>query len=166
MRGFPKRWFREVDRSGGALMDLHIHDIDFVMYMLGKPDSLRAHGVVVKSGGVDDLSVNLNYKDGPIVDAESSWARGGWQCGMAAVFENATVATDGGDVTIYQMDKPLKTLKPKNDNMYFNEIAYFAKCVKTNTLPDFASLESTRETIRVLLLETKSALAGGKRIKL
>ena len=50
--------------------------------------------------------------------------------------------------------------------MYFNEIAYFAKCVKTNTRPETASIESTRETIRILLLETKSALAGGKRIKL
>lgn len=163
---FPAGWFLDVTRSGGALMDLHIHDIDFVMYMLGKPDSLRARGVIVSSGGIDDLSVNLNYKDGPIVDAESSWARGGWSCGMSAVFEKATIETDGGDVTIYQKGKPNKTLKPKNDNMYFNEIAYFAKCVKTNTIPEVASIESTRETIRILLLETKSALAGGKQIKL
>lgn len=166
MAGFPKGWFRDVERSGGALMDLHIHDLDFVLHMLGKPDSLCARGVIVKSGGVDDMSVNLSYKDGPIVDAESSWARGSWQCRMAAVFENATVETDGGDVIIYQMDKQNKILKPKNDNMYFNEIAYFAKCVKTNTRPETASIESTRETIRMLLLETKSALAGGKRIKL
>lgn len=166
MSGFPGGWFRDVERSGGALMDLHIHDIDFVMHMLGVPDSLSARGVIVKSGGVDDMSVSLSYKDGPIVDAESSWARGSWQCGMAAVFEKATVETNGGDITIYQMDKPNKTLKPKNNNMYFNEIAYFAKCVKTNTRPETASIESTRETIRILQLETKSALAGGKRIKL
>ncbi|MBQ2281951.1 MAG: Gfo/Idh/MocA family oxidoreductase [Kiritimatiellae bacterium] len=166
MGGFPEGWFRDVTRSGGALMDLHIHDIDFVMYMLGKPDSLRARGAVVVSGGVDDLGANLIYKDGPIVDAESSWARGGWQCGMAAVFEKATVRTDGGDVIVYEADKPLKTLKPKNDNMYFNEIAYFAKCVKINTRPEVASIESTRETIRILLLETKSALSNGKLIKL
>lgn len=166
MGGFPGGWFREVSRSGGALMDLHIHDLDFVLHMLGKPDSISARGVVVKSGGVDDLNAAINYKNGPIVDAESSWARGGWQCGMAAIFENATVETDGDKVTIYQMDKQLKTITPKNNNMYFNEIAYFAKCVKTNTRPQIASIESTRETIRIILAETKSALSASKTIKI
>ena len=44
--------------------------------------------------------------------------------------------------------------------------AYFAKCVKTGKRPEIAAIESTRDTIRVLELETKSALADGKIIKL
>ncbi|MBO5202489.1 MAG: Gfo/Idh/MocA family oxidoreductase, partial [Lentisphaeria bacterium] len=166
MGGFPGGWFRDVKRSGGALMDLHIHDVDFILSMLGTPDSLTARGVIVKSGGVDDLGANFIYKDGPVVAAESSWFRGSWQCGMSAIFEEATVEVMGGNITVYQVDKKKKETKIKGKNCYFNEIAYFAKCVKTGKRPEIAAIESTRDTIRVLELETKSALADGKIIKL
>lgn len=33
-------WFQYPEKSGGALFDLHIHDIDFVYYLLGEVDSL------------------------------------------------------------------------------------------------------------------------------
>ncbi len=165
MGGFPGGWFRDVKRSGGALMDLHIHDADFILSMLGTPDSLSARGVIVKSGGIDDLGVEFIYKDGPVVSAESSWAHGSWQCGMAAVFEEATIEVSD-KVTVYQMDKKLKEVKLKGKtNCYYNEIAYFAKCVKTGKRPETASIESTRDTIKVLQLEVKSALANGKSIK-
>ena len=167
MGSFPGGWFRDVKRSGGALMDLHIHDCDFIMHLLGKPDAIRANGVVVKSGGIDDLSVDFVYNDGPIVMGESSWARPSWSCGMAAIFEEATIDVSGGKVMVYQMDKPVKEIKlPGKGNCYFHEIAYFADCVKKGVRPEIASLESTRDTITVLEQEVKSAFAKGKLIKL
>ena len=167
MGSFPGGWFRDVKRSGGALMDLHIHDCDFIMHLLGKPDAIRANGVVVKSGGIDDLSVDFVYNDGPIVMGESSWARPSWSCGMAAIFEEATIDVTGGKVMVYQMDKPVKEIKlPGKGNCYFHEIAYFADCVKKGVRPEIASIESTRDTITVLEQEVKSAFAKGKLIKL
>lgn len=167
MGSFPGGWFRDVKRSGGALMDLHIHDCDFIMHLLGKPDAIRANGVVVKSGGIDDLSVDFVYNDGPIVMGESSWARPSWSCGMAAIFEEATIDVSGGKVMVYQMDKPVKEIKlPGKGNCYFHEIAYFADCVKKGVRPEIASIESTRDTITVLEQEVKSAFAKGKLIKL
>ena len=166
MGGFPGGWFRDVKRSGGALMDLHIHDCDFILHLLGRPAAIRSRGVVVKSGGIDDMHAEFIYLDGPVVLAESSWARPSWSCGMAAVFENATIEVQNG-VKVYQMDKPVKEIKlPGKGNCYFSEIAYFAKCVKTGKRPETASIESTRDTIAVLELEVKSAFAGGKEIKL
>ncbi len=165
--GFPGGWFRDVKRSGGALMDLHIHDVDFILHLLGRPASLRARGVVVQSGGIDDLGCDYYYADGPVVYGESSWARGKWSCGMDAIFENATVTVADGKVFVYQMDKKLKEIKlPGKGNGYFHEIAYFAKCVKTGKRPESASIESTRDTIAVLEQEVKSAFAGGKEVKL
>lgn len=162
---FPGGWFRDVKRSGGALMDLHIHDVDFILHLLGKPAALCARGVVVKSGGIDDMGADFFYPDGPVVTAESSWARGSWCCSMTAVFENGTIEVGGNGVTLYQMDKKLKTLKVSGKtNCYFNEIAYFASCVKKGVRPETASIESTRDTISVLEQEIKSAQAGGKKI--
>ncbi|MEA3485508.1 MAG: Gfo/Idh/MocA family oxidoreductase, partial [Candidatus Aerophobetes bacterium] len=33
-------WLLDSEKSGGALLDLHIHDTDFLLYLLGKPISL------------------------------------------------------------------------------------------------------------------------------
>jgi predicted dehydrogenase len=35
-----KNWFRKPALSGGAALDLHIHDADYVLYLLGKPKGL------------------------------------------------------------------------------------------------------------------------------
>lgn len=162
---FPGGWFREVERSGGALMDLHLHDIDFVLSVLGMPDELSTYGVVVKSGGIDDSVTNYTYKDGPIVTCEGSWARKGFSCAMFAVFEEGTIEISD-NAWLYQMDKKVKKLRPgSKQNHYFNEIAYFASCVKKGKRPEIASMESTAETIQIIELEQKSAFAGGKRIK-
>jgi len=147
-------------------MDLHIHDCDFILHTLGRPAAIRSRGVVVKSGGIDDMHAEFIYPDGPVVLAESSWARACWSCSMVAVFEEGTIDVSNG-VKLYQMDKPVKEIKlPGKGNPYFLEIAYFAKCVKTGTRPEIASIESTRDTIAVLELEVKSAFANGKEIKL
>ena len=165
----PGGWFRDVARSGGALMDLHLHDIDFIQFMLGVPDELVCFGVPVSSGGIDDSVTTYIYRNGPVVTAEGSWARCGWSCGMTVIFEKATLEMKGDDLFLYDHKTgktgPLKYRKPKH-NHYFNEIAAFAAGVKKGVTPSSATPESTCESIRIIETELKSALAGGKRVKL
>ena len=70
--GMPGGWFRDVSRSGGALMDLHIHDLDYVLSLLGKPQYVACFGNTIKSGGIDDLTANMVYADGVTVGASVS----------------------------------------------------------------------------------------------
>ena len=163
--GMPGGWFRDVSRSGGALMDLHIHDLDYVLSLLGKPQYVACFGNTIKSGGIDDLTANMVYADGVTVGAESSWARGTFNGTMSAMFEQGTIELGCG-LKIYRIDQPTEEVKfdVKNDNMYFNEIAYFAECVKNKVQPERCLPASTRETIRMIIEEIRSANAGGKKI--
>ena len=165
----PGGWFRDVSRSGGALMDLHLHDIDFIQFMLGVPDELISFGVTVSSGGIDDSVTNYIYKNGPVVTAAGSWARCGWSCGMTAIFEKVTLELKNDEITLYDHKTgktgPLKFRK-SGHNHYFNEIAAFADAVRKGVTPVSATPESTCESIRIIECEQKSALAGGKRIRL
>lgn len=34
-------WFHKEEKSGSVVLDLHVHDLDFLRYMLGEPDSFR-----------------------------------------------------------------------------------------------------------------------------
>lgn len=70
--GSPPTWssefYRDFSRSGGGLVDLHIHDADFVQWCFGKPDE------VVSTGSTEHLTTLYRYRNGPLhVVAEGGW---------------------------------------------------------------------------------------------
>jgi L-ribulose-5-phosphate 3-epimerase len=80
-------------KTGGAIGDLHVHDADLVLWMLGAPDA------VATVGGTSHVSTQYYYdrKPGLIVTAEASWEHApGWSFAMryCATFEHATASFD------------------------------------------------------------------------
>jgi predicted dehydrogenase len=67
------RWQTDASRSGGAVMDLIIHDIDFCLLLFGNPATVSAVGFVDLSRGIDCIDARLTF-DGtaPVVIS------GGW----------------------------------------------------------------------------------------
>jgi predicted dehydrogenase len=101
--GSGPRWGRDfysdTARSGGALVDLHIHDVDFICWCLGPPRSVRAHG------SVNHVLTAYRYSgpdaavDGerPLVTAEGGWTlqpSAGFRMRYLAAFERATIDFD------------------------------------------------------------------------
>lgn len=163
----PNRmWFRDVKRSGGAMMDLHLHDLDFAISLLGVPDALISFGVKVSSGGIDDSVSNYIYENGPIVTSEGSWCRAKFHYAAAAIFEKATLTYEDGALTLHEVDKPLQNIELKNNKPYGAEVDYFAGCVRKDVMPERAMPESTMLTVKLIEAEIRSAEAGGKRIRL
>ena len=158
-----KPWFRDVARSGGALMDLHLHDLDFLLSLLGKPESLVAFGSGFYSGGIDDCLVNYIYPDGVTASSESGWTRSAFCASASAIFEKGTIEVLPDKVVLYQVDKPVKELKCKDVSPYGLEIDYFASCIRKNVEPERCSIQSTRDTIAILHQELRS-IATVKRI--
>ena len=79
-------------RTGGALCDLHVHDVDMVHWLFGPPDSVRSVGTI------DHVSTQYIYAGGPrLVVAEGGWLPGGavpFRMGFVAEFEQATLEYD------------------------------------------------------------------------
>ena len=46
LSGLPKwsTWFPNPELSGGAILDLHIHDVDFIQFLLGLPKYVTPAG--------------------------------------------------------------------------------------------------------------------------
>lgn len=42
--GWSPRFYADLDESGGALFDLHVHDADFILWSLGEPESVVSTG--------------------------------------------------------------------------------------------------------------------------
>ena len=153
-------WYRDVKCSGGAILDLHLHDTDFINYMIGTPDAVLTSGVSRVSGGIDDLMTTYYFKNGPIVNSEGSWCRSKWGCTTVAVFEKATLEIAAPKAIVHVDGRKNREIDCSGTNGYFNEIAYFCECILKNRRPSVASMESTRESIRIVLAEEKSALTG------
>jgi predicted dehydrogenase len=74
----PGGWFTDPERAGGgALIDMGVHAIDTVRYLLGDPEPARVYahlGTCFGDYEVDDLGVlMIEWRDGPVSLIESGW---------------------------------------------------------------------------------------------
>lgn len=137
-------WMMDEKRSGLVPFDLHIHDLDFMVYAFGAPKV--AHQYRSKLPDQDYMSVVYDFGDFSI-NTEASWYSTSYPftAEFRFQFENAVVAWENGKTIIYLRDDEKIDLSqqsegdtgsinlPKSD-AYANEIIYFANCVR-NDLP-------------------------------
>ncbi len=160
-----QNWFMDGARSGGALLDLHVHDIDEVNYFFGKPKRLSAVGAasVVSKGGVDHVVATYDYGDGTLVSAEGGWAAAKgtpFEMSFTIVCEKATLKLDASGYHIYPVKG--KALAPKlkvksGPTGWHQELAYFVDCVVKGVRPDkYQTLDSVADTMRLIFAEERS----------
>ena len=135
-------WMMDEKRSGLVPFDLHIHDLDFMVYALGEPKV--AHQFRSKLPDQDFISLTYDFGDF-FINSEASWYATSYPftAEFRFQFENAVVANENGKMMIYLRDDERIDLSqdaegdtgainlPKSD-AYANEINYFADCVKNN----------------------------------
>ncbi|MBO5200551.1 MAG: Gfo/Idh/MocA family oxidoreductase [Clostridia bacterium] len=133
-------WMRDEKRSGLVPFDLHIHDLDFIVYAFGTP---KKHTCLrTKRPDQDYMTVSYEYDDF-FITTEASWyaACHPFKASFRFQFEKAVVVFDG-DMVVYDTEGNVMKLTgeegesgvinlPKS-NAYKNEIIYFADCVKNN----------------------------------
>ncbi len=80
--GSGPRWaadfYRDYSRSGGALYDLHVHDVDFIYWCFGRPDAISS------TGSLDHLTTHFRFQKG--CGPRHVTAEGGWDLAPAAGF--------------------------------------------------------------------------------
>ena len=60
-------FYGDITRSGGAIVDLHIHDTDFILYNFGPP------AAVSSVGSRSNVRTTYHYEHGPAVEAVGAW---------------------------------------------------------------------------------------------
>ncbi len=135
--GWGQGAFLDGTKSGGGLLDLHIHDTDFVQFCFGKPRSVFSTGFSKVSGAVDHVMTQYEVASGASVTAEGGWAMSpgfGFNMSYTAVFDRATVDYDlsRGDnaLKLFQDGAEPEVLKPDGLDGYAGEIQYFLDCLR------------------------------------
>ena len=165
----PAGWFRNGQLSGGALLDLHVHDTDFVYHLFGRPANVFSRGHVGKSTEIDHVVTQYQYgPDGPAsVTAEGSWAAAegfGFRMQYTVHFEQATAEFDfgrkeGAPLMVYADGKAQPIELPKRDG-YAGELAYFIECVRTGRKPTRVTAEDAVAGLQIVEAEKRSIETG------
>lgn len=167
MASMPPGWFSNGEWSGGAILDLHIHDTDFVFYLFGKPDAVFSRGYSKTSGKPDHVCTQYIY-DGseapPLVTATGGWCMAdGFPFTMRGTinFENATAVFDIANPRLLQVAQAgkLEEIKLEGDG-YQAELAYFVGCVAGNKQPQVVTARDAVESIRIVEAEQRSMESG------
>jgi len=153
-------WMMDEKRSGLVPFDLHIHDLDFMVYAFGMPKV--AHQYRSKLPDQDFISISYDFGDFQI-NSEASWYATSYPftAEFRFQFEDAVVANENGKMLIHLRDDKKIDLSeeaegetgdinlPKS-NAYANEIRYFADCVINNTPVEKVQPEELRCVLNIL----------------
>jgi predicted dehydrogenase len=98
-----ENWLADEAKAGGGALDMHIHDTDFALYLLGRPTQIRSWGVD-DGRGIGQIFTTMRYDGGPVVHLEGGWSlppKTPFKMAFRAIFEHGAAIMDGGPMTIY-----------------------------------------------------------------
>lgn len=169
-------WFANPEKSGSVVMDLHIHDADFLRYLLGEPENFRSEVTRFPNGMVNQIITIYKYQD-MFASVEAAWDLSGklpFECSYRAQFEDAVIVynslhqphfviyeTNG---TVLDMDfsdtaakKETADLGLPGDKPYLEEIRYFYDCILQKRPIVQASLMEGIQSMRLVKKEYEMA---------
>ncbi|MDD2890561.1 MAG: Gfo/Idh/MocA family oxidoreductase [bacterium] len=172
-----KNWLLDNSQSGGVVTDLHIHDIDFTNFLIGKPVSVYSTGIRLdcrqacnNKGLYTQVSTTLKYP-GKIAYVESNFLMPkGYELGnyVKAVCKNGFIEINNKAKHTLTVQKPGKKFTypklPKKDG-YIAEIEYFINCILKNKEPKIVTPEDAKFALE-LVLKAKESLDTGRCLKL
>ena len=160
-----ENWFADTQKSGGCILDMHIHDVDIARFFFGEPEAVSTVAYDGISRWVFE-NTRLYFRDiVPVINGSWAETRGTPFVGsFYAVFEKAALYTSGGELFVHPEGGEASVIKPEGIDMYAAEIEYFANTVMHDLPNDMNPPESAAESVRVIEALRKSAALGGEKI--
>ncbi|WP_349774064.1 Gfo/Idh/MocA family protein [Lederbergia lenta] len=171
---FPKTplgWYNEQKKSGGVILDLIIHDFDFLRWTFGEVERVFAKGVKDMTGlGYDYALVTLRFKSGVIAHVEGSWAHESFKMSMEISGEDGILEFDSSKnksihsfVRADDLNEGVKGVavpeSPLKNSPYFVELEHFIDCIQNKKEPIITPFDALK-AVEISLAARKSIRTG------
>lgn len=167
----PSGWYTQEELSGGVTLDLLLHDIDFLVWTMGRVKTVYAQGNNCLGRGdksfIDFVQVHLTFETGAIAHLEASWA-------VPDTYPFTTALEISGTAGMLSMDnspqatsleqtikgQPMARSAPSERNGYFFEQDAFFAAVKQNNCKSPVSVDDVLHPLEVALAAKQSIKTG------
>ncbi|MBX3011027.1 MAG: Gfo/Idh/MocA family oxidoreductase [Caldilineaceae bacterium] len=174
-------WFTDPAQSGGAVLDLMIHDLDALNWLLGPPKTVYCRGQQSAPGMWDHMLATVDYGSAAGVIEASEMLPKDYPFSMSLIvlceegrveylFKAGGVSVEMGggidSVTVYEAGKNYPLPVPdRGDDAWAAEVAYFVDCVRHQRPPTIGSPTQARLAVAVANA-ARASLENGQVISL
>jgi UDP-N-acetylglucosamine 3-dehydrogenase len=157
-------WYADWRVSGGVLLDLVIHDFDYLRWTLGEVERLYARGMLGREyNRLDYVLVTLRFESGAIAHIEGHWGYPGpFNYSIEVAGSDALLTANSTEPASLQLiggapDKVPDLVAEKSP--YEKELEHFIYCIATGEEP-IVQPQDACEALRIGLAATESVLTG------
>jgi len=157
-------WLFDQEKSGLLPFDLHIHDLDVIVSLFGRPERFS-----YTSCGNADKAYREHYRfiyhyPGMTAAAEAAWFNADFPftARWRVYFENAVVVNDGSRVLAYRNDQPPREFDTQEEfkiptginlpptGMFYRELSHFMDCIRQGKPSERVSRQQILTVIELL----------------
>ncbi|MDD5659894.1 MAG: Gfo/Idh/MocA family oxidoreductase [Actinomycetota bacterium] len=168
-------WGASEKYSGGAALDLHIHDLDYLIWLFGKPILVKASGsydpTKKEQSGLVHIFTSLEFKNGVAGFAEGGWRFKGtfpFTMIIRILCEKGTVEwifragknieerNKISKIIVYKDDGSVENIEAEQKDAFLNELNYFVDCITKDKPVKNATFTDGRTSLEVALAAIKS----------
>lgn len=169
-------WYKDVKKSGGGLFDLHLHDIDFMLHLLGPVDHVYSIGKKSANGAWNHVFSNLSFKNGSKACVESSYQmphgypfsmslrvvtdEAAMEYNFTAGFNLEDLDSSKSSLKYFQSRQNPIQVEVESKDPYYEELRYFVDCVIKDQEPKIVTLQESREVLRIIVALEQSLETG------
>ena len=166
-----ENWFLDEKRSGGVVLDLHIHDTDYIQYLFGMPNAVSSYQAKGPNGGVVHICTHYHYDNDKLITCEGGWAAMpsfDFEESFKVMLEKATAVynlSEGSKLKICPAEGEAFTEELTKQTEHSLQTEHFVKILRGENPPEITTLEQSLNSIRLIEAEKESA-ATGQRVSL
>ena len=155
-------FFLDGKRSGGAMLDLHIHDTDYVQYVFGMPKEVFSRGVIGPSGEYDHTVTQYLYGNDCVITAEGGWIMApgfGFEMSFKIMLEKVTLVYSSAQeptFRIFPIDGETIIPEIPTGDGYSFEIQHFVDTLSGKAVPSIITPEQSGDSVKIIEAEKES----------
>lgn len=169
-------WFANPDWTGGAVLDLQIHDLDTFNWLFGTPQTVYARGQRGAPGGWDHALTLLDYGEVKAFAEGTILMPAGYPFTMTlwVLCEKGSVeytfrasgtgvetgTSSGTNLMVYEAGQDPRPLSSPGGDGFESEVAYFVECIRAGRTPDRGTAEQGRLAVQTSLAARQSLETG------
>ena len=161
----PTPWYREINKSGGQLVEQSTHTLDLMRYLAGDIDQVYANMRLQVLSDIPNIdipdvtSVNVTFESGAVGHLDSSIIQFDHRSGIEILGKDFRVVIDGTNLTIAEKDYS-NTYQSKVDFYLEQDRRFIEAVMKGDAQLLLSSYEDGVKTLAATLAANKSNEVG------